>query len=128
MAEQPQQAGLRMGGFISVLICVVGVCCFYGSGHPLLFGLSALTALVSFWSCGVMHNHTIRSAKQRHGLMVEMMRAEGRSEDEIRTFDSRVINPDIIDTTVIPDWVTVINILATLTGIVLLAWGAVVRI
>lgn len=117
-----------MGGLVNFAVCVIAAVAFYGTGHPILFSLSVVTAIVSFWSWGIMHNHATRSAKRRHDLILEMMRAEGRSEDEIQQLDARLINPESADTQAVPDWLVWVNMVATLTGFVLLVWGAIVRI
>ena len=117
-----------MGGLVNFAICVLAAVTFCGTGHPILFSVSIVTAIAAFWSSGIMHNHATRSAARRHELILEMMRAEGRSEQEIQVFESRFINPDPIDAKAIPDWLASVNMFATLAGLILLVWSAIVRI
>jgi hypothetical protein len=117
-----------MGGLVNLAICVLAAVAFYGTGHPILFSLAVTGSLVALWSWGVMHNHATRSAKRRRELVVEMMRAEGQADEEIQKYDSSLINPDPADAKAIPDWLAMVNLLATLAGVVLLIWGAIVRI
>jgi len=117
-----------MGGLVNFAFCLLAAIAFYNTGHPILFSLSVVTSIVSFWSWGIMHNYATCSAKRRHDLTIEMMRAEGRSEKEIQRLDARLINPEPIDIQAVPDWLAQVNMAATLTGFVLLVWGAIVRI
>ena len=116
-----------MGGLISVIICVLAVVGFYGTGHPILFSLSIASGIVAFWSWGVMHNYATESAKSRHDMMLESMRAEDRPEDEIARFDSCIIDPGPADVNAVPNWLATVNMVATLVGVVLLISGAIVR-
>jgi hypothetical protein len=116
-----------VGGLISVIICVLAATAFYGRGHPVLFWLSVVIAIISFWSWGIMHNFATQSAKRRHDQALSIMRSLGQPEEEIAQFDSQIISSDVPDMDAVPNWLTAVNMLATLSGIILLVWGAIIR-
>lgn len=116
-----------MGGLISVIISVLAAFAFYGTGHPLLFGLCLVIVILSFWSWGIMHNYALNSANARWDRIRENMIREGRSSEEIDNLDSAPIHLSEADVDVVPDWLATLNLLATLAGIGLLIWGIIVR-
>jgi hypothetical protein len=67
-----------MGGLISIMFSVLAAVAFYGTGHPVLFWISVVIAVISFWSWGVMHNFATQSAKRRRDQMLLIMRGLGR--------------------------------------------------
>jgi hypothetical protein len=117
-----------MGGLISVILCVFAAIAFYGTGHPVLFWLFVALGVLSFWSWGVMHNFATQSAKRRHEQMVRAMRNQGKSDQEIANADAQIISPDVADMDAVPNWLTSIYMLATLSGLILLVWGLVARV
>jgi hypothetical protein len=117
-----------VGGLVGVLICALAALAFYGTGHPVPFWLSVAAGVVAFWSWGVMHNHATKSANRRHDWALEVMRAEGRSDEEIARFDSQLVSPTELDFDAVPDWLTAVNYVATVVGLVLLVWGGFVRL
>ena len=50
-----------MGGKISFAICVVATVLLYNRQPFILFWIAIATAIVNFWSWGIMHNFFIRS-------------------------------------------------------------------
>jgi hypothetical protein len=109
-----------MGGWISVIASLIATILLYGTGHLYFFIFAILITIACFWTFGIMHNYAINSAKYRHDRIVENMKLEGRSEEEITAFDSRIISPSPHDVTAVPDKLSVINMIISITGYVLL--------
>lgn len=116
-----------MGGFVNVLISVVAALSFYGTGHPFLFWISALSAVISFWCWGVMHNYAMDSAKARWDQLRSNMILEGRPSEDIARLDRTPINPSKADINAVPDPLSFISMIAFLVAAILLIWGIIVR-
>jgi hypothetical protein len=117
-----------LGGLINVIVCILAAAAFYGTRHTVLFSISIAAGLIALWSWGVMHNFATASAKRRRQIILERMRYAGRPEEECAALDSRVINPNAADMDSIPNWLTLVNMLTTLVGIVLFFWGVIPRL
>ena len=116
-----------VGGLINTIICFAAAVILYGTGHPILLGLSIACALLCVWSWGAMHNYAIDRAKARHDLMVDNLRAEGRSSEDIAAYDQRVVRPTSADINAVPNWLSVLSMLSTFGGVILLASAGVIR-
>ncbi len=116
-----------MGGLISVIIAILASIAFYGTGHPILFGISIITVILCFWSWGVMHNYAIKSAKTRWDRMRENMILEARPQENIDCIDNTPIHIASADVNAVPDWLARLNMIFTFIGVVLLIWGLIIR-
>ena len=116
-----------MGGLISVIISVLAAIAFYGTGHPLLFGLSVFIAALTFWSWGLMHIYARRSAKTRWDRMRDDMIFVGRTPGEIERVHTAPIYPIKYDVPAVPEWLSTTHMLATFVGVALLIRGINVR-
>jgi len=110
-----------MGGWISVITSLIATILLYGTGYIYLFVFAILITIACFWTFGIMHNYAISSAKVRHDRILENMKLEGRSEDEITAFDNRIIRLSPYDANVVPNKLALINMIISITGYVLLA-------
>jgi hypothetical protein len=117
-----------VGGLISVIICIIAAAVLYGTGHRVLLSLSIAAGIIALWSWGAMHNFATESAARRRGLILENMRREGRSDEDIVRFDSRLVSADTFDVNAVPNWIAAINMLSTIAGLILLIWGAFMRL
>lgn len=109
-----------MGGWISVIASLIATILLYGTEHLYLFIFAILIAIACFWTFGIMHNYATNSAKARHDRILENMKWEGRSKEEITAFDNRIINPSPQDVDVVPDKLAFINMIVSITGYILL--------
>ncbi|MFQ5787405.1 MAG: hypothetical protein ACE5H1_05435 [Thermodesulfobacteriota bacterium] len=109
-----------MGGWISVIASLIATILLYGTGHSYLFFFAVLITIACFWTFGIMHNYATSSAKSRHDRILENMKLEERSEEEITAFDNRFISPSTHDVNAIPDKLAFINMIISITGYVLL--------
>lgn len=116
-----------MGGFISVIICIAAAILLYGTGHPVLLGMSVAAGVICFWSWGVMHNHAMARAKARRDLILANMLEEGRSAEDVAAFDARVVNPMSSDINAVPNWLAALSLIATVVGVLLLFSAALIR-
>jgi hypothetical protein len=109
-----------MGGWISVIASLIATILLYGTGYLYLFIFAILITIACFWAFGIMHNYATSSVKSRHERILENMQLEGRSEEEITAFDSRIISPSPHDVNAVPDNLAFINMIISITGYVLL--------
>jgi hypothetical protein len=109
-----------MGGFISVLISALAAILLYGTGHSILFILAILITIACVWTWGIMHNYATSSGEVKHDRILQNMKLEGRSVDEIRRFDERIISPTAHDVDAVPDKLAFINMVSTIIGFILL--------
>lgn len=109
-----------MGGLISVLACSIASILLYSTGPLYLFIFAILISIVCLWTFGIMHNYATKSAKSRHDRILKNMKIEGRSEEELAAFDNKVINPSPHDVNAVPDKLAFMNMLASITGYILL--------
>jgi hypothetical protein len=116
-----------MGGLISVLINVFAGLAFFNTGHPYHVWVCCGTAALALWSWGIMHNFATLSAKRRSDHVRRNMAEEGASQTELERLDDMPIQPGASDYNEIPNWISVVNMLATFAGLALLIWGVVVR-
>lgn len=94
-------------GWFSVLICCIAAFLLFNTGHTYLMILAIFAAIVCLWSWGVMHNYATDYAKRRKnytGGFYDIMPHE---------------------TQAVPDWITRINMVFSLIGIVLLITGII---
>jgi hypothetical protein len=105
-----------MGGWISVIASLIATILLYGTGHLYLFIFAILITIACFWTFGIMHNYATNSAKSRHDRILENMKLEGRSEEEITASDSRIISSSPHDVNAVPDKLAFINMIISITG------------
>lgn len=87
-------------GFLSIILGGIAAYLAFSNDQLWLAGIAATSAFVGFWSYGVMHNYAIKSARQRPGF-------KGDFDDiTLREADS------------VPNWITVINFIATIGSII----------
>jgi len=109
-----------MGGWISVVAGLLAAIFLYGTASSYLFLFAILITIANFWSFGIMHNYAINSAKSRHDRILENMKFEGRSSEEITAFDNKIIRPSPHDVNAVPNKLAFINMIASIIGYVLL--------
>lgn len=109
-----------MGGWLSVISSLLAAILLYGTGPLYLFIFAILITIACFWTFGIMHNYAINSAKSRHDRILENMRLEGRSEEEIAAFDNRIIRPSSHDVSAVPDKLAFVNMIVSIIGYILL--------
>jgi len=117
-----------MGGWTATGISLLAVFSLWGTGHPIWVSFAVAAAVLNFWSHGVMHNHAMRSAKDRHDRLRRAMVEGGASQEELDRMDTKIINIDCRDADSAPDWLVWVNLPASLAGLVLLIVGIVVRL
>ena len=97
-------------GWLSVLVAIAAAVMLYGTGHEILFALFAVASAAGcFCSWGIMHNYATNAAKNRSGYRGNFY---DFTEKEIQSA---------------PNWITVVNMLLTLTAVGLLITGLVVQ-
>ena len=118
--------GGTMGGLVSVCIAVLAVVVFYHDGKPILCGVAVFVALICFWTWRQMAYFARVLARNR--LFVEalerreIVQGTPSANEFWHTMKVTIEQRDVDD---VPDWVTVLNMLATLVALALLVWGGV---
>lgn len=97
-------------GFLSVLVAGVAAILLGSSGHSVLMILAIVTAVADFWSWGVMHNFATEAAKRR------------------ATYTGGFYDITAQEAQAAPDSVTLVNMIATLAGVLLLVTSIVLRL
>ena len=109
-----------MGGWISVIASLMATILLYGTGHLYLFIFAILITIACFWTFGIMRNYAASSAKSRHDRILENMKLERRSKEEIAAFDNRIISPSPQDVNAVPDKLAFVNMIISVIGYILL--------
>lgn len=97
-------------GWLSVLLPSIAVFLFFKTGHTILMAIATITAIGCLWSWGIMHNYATELAKRRPDYNGEFYDI---TEREAQT---------------VPDWISIINILFSLSGLILLIIGIVMMV
>lgn len=98
-----------MGG-LSVVLSGVAAYLLFTSGHTMLMIVAIATTIGCFWSWGVMHNFATDAAKRRSDYT-------GRFYDFTRQ-----------EADAVPNWITVVNMVFSILGVVLLIAGIVFKV
>ena len=107
-----------MGGCISLAIAVLAAIVFFFSGHWILGSVSIGVTVLCFWSNGVMHNFAYAADAEWASNFRQNSKDAGMSDDEIESIIAN--RPTHMDIDAIPDWVSSVNMVATLVAAVLL--------
>jgi len=97
-------------GWLSILLSAVAAFLLFRTGHLILMILAIVAAVGGFWSWGIMHNYTTELAKRRPDYTGEFY--------DITDREARAV----------PDWITVVNMVFSLAGLVLLVTGIVLTV
>ena len=120
-----------MGGWISTIVSAIAVYLFWRSGSSMLLIASIANFAVNFWSFGIMHNfyyHAHQITKQRNANLRANTELEGRMNEKMKVVLNRIDTmPDYKAIAHVPDWITSINMVTALIG-VMLAVVAMIKI
>jgi uncharacterized membrane-anchored protein len=97
-------------GWLSVLLSGIAAFLLFKAGHTVLMILAILAAVGCFWSWGIMHNYATDLAKRRSdytGGFYDITNREAQA---------------------VPDWISTVNMVFSLAGLVLLITGIVMMV
>ena len=97
-----------MGGWVSVSINILVIYSFYRLGNTTLIVVSAINAVIGFWSFRVMHNYGSFAMRSKANRLEENLKAENRLDDESVNKLNELRTK--IDINAVPDWITDINL------------------
>jgi hypothetical protein len=107
-----------MGGWISLIICVVPIYLFYVSSHIVLMIFSIVNAAINLWSFGVMHNYAMQQSIFRAEQIRKNRELEEEPlslEDEVRLHKiENILTPDDA-----PDWLAWVCLITNILGLIL---------
>ncbi|MBI4579312.1 MAG: hypothetical protein HY718_06390 [Planctomycetes bacterium] len=101
-----------MGGWIGIATTVIGAALLFSLGHPWFGGAALGIAVLQFWSFGIMHNYAYEPVA-RHMRALDELRKDGFPEADAKMLEAIKPEPNPM---LAPNWVTVLNLLATLVG------------
>lgn len=94
-------------GWLSVLLSGIAAFLLFKTGHTALMILAIIAAVGCLWSWGIMHNYATDLAKRRSNYTGGFY---GITNQEAQA---------------VPDWISTVNMLFSLVGLVLLITGIV---
>lgn len=97
-------------GWIHIVISGIAIFLFWKAQSHLLMIISIFVLIGTFWSYGVMHNFATEAAKKRNSYTGEFY---DFTEGELQ---------------VVPNWITTINMIMSLIGIILLVTSIIIII
>ena len=126
-----------MGGAIGSVICAIAAGLLYGTGHPILFSIAIVNAIIGFASWRHMCYFAKMLARDR--LFMEKLDSgelgttDAKSEEAQKYWEHLRKNVTMdhtnrIDADNVPNWITTVNMLAVVIGSVMLIIGAIIRL
>ncbi len=97
-------------GWLSVLLSGIAAFLLFNTGHTVLMILAIIAAVGCFWSLGIMHNYATDLAKRRSNYTSGFYDITNREAQAV------------------PDWISTVNMLFSLAGLVLLITGIVMMV
>ncbi len=115
-----------MGGAVSLIISVLAVVAFAASGSTTLAIIAIVVVIVCLWSW--LHMWYFARVLARQRLFVAALQRgefEQGSPEAERYWNEMQIQVDLCDATDIPNWITMVNMVAAAAAVVFLVWGAI---
>jgi hypothetical protein len=97
-------------GWLSGVISVGAAFLLFRTGHTTLMIVAIFSAVGCFWSWGIMHNYATNLAKRRSNYTGGFYDITNR------------------ETQGVPDWISILNMLFSVSGLILLITGIVLII
>jgi hypothetical protein len=94
-------------GWLSVLLSGIAALLLFMTSHMILMVFAIIVAVGCFWSWGVMHNYATELAKRRSDYTGGFRDIASREAEGV------------------PNWITLVNMLFSLAGLILLIIGIV---
>ncbi len=94
-------------GWLSILLSGLAAFLMFKTNHMVFMVFSIVSAIVCFWSWGVMHNYATHLAKLRSKYSGDFYDITDQEAEAV------------------PDWITMVNMLSTLCGLILLVIGII---
>ncbi len=113
-----------MGGAITLIIPLLAILAFLASASPILAIVACIVAVVYLWSWLHMLYFARSLARQR--LFVAALHRgefEQGSPEAERYWHEMEVEVDPSDSVDVPNWITRVNMIATVMALVLLLWG-----
>lgn len=118
-------------------MCIAAAAVLYGTGHPVLLSLAIVNAIVEFASWRHMCYFAKMLAHNR--LFVEKLDSGELGTTDVQSEEAhqywqhqrRSVTMDDAnarDIEDVPDWITIVNMVAFVIGIALLVFGAIIRL
>jgi len=108
-----------MGGKISIIIGILTTLIFYWIDSKLGWYSFGTTMLI-FWTFGIMHNYAMNSARSKRETIIQNKIIEGSSAKELQRVKDLPINISKGDLNIVPDWLSMLNMIFSLIIYVLL--------
>ncbi len=116
-----------MGGVVSLIISVLAVAAFLAAGSTVLAIVASFVTILCLWS--LLHMRYFARVLARQRLFVAALdrgEFESDSSEAERYWNELRIKVEKRDVLDIPNWITMVNMVAAVSALVLSIWGAVV--
>jgi hypothetical protein len=114
-----------MGGKVSFIIGTAATALLYLAESTFLFWVSLVVTVILFWSWGIMHNYAFSYAKMRRERIIQNKELEGSTLEDINKIRSLPISVSTADMEAVPNYITLINMIASIASVVLLLIGLI---
>lgn len=111
-----------MGSKFGIIVSIAATILLYMVESIILFWISLISVIIIFWTWGVMHNYAYTAAKNR---IKSNLIKEGKSEKEISNLLIKSIEISETDMAYVPDYLTLINMIATIAALIFLIIGII---
>lgn len=108
-----------MGGKISLIIGILTTLILYWVDSNLVW-FSFGTTILIFWTFGIMHNYAMNWARSKRENILRNKLLEGCSAEEIQKVKDLPININKGDLNIVPDWLSMLNLIFSLIIYILL--------
>ena len=113
----------KIGFILSLLAAIVN----YSTNRLLYFWLSVATAVTILLS-GYMSSYIVsRPHIKKYKESVSQLEQEGSTNEEIEAFMDHPMNNGAFNKNVVPTWISIITLLAIMSGLILLILGIIDR-
>lgn len=105
----------------SFFICAASVLPLIYTGRPFLSIAALVNAYANLWLYGVMHNYAVLSSAESITPSQENLDSEGKLKAE-KEGELNELQPNM-NVQAVPSWLTIVNMLTILIGIVFFGYG-----
>lgn len=111
--------------WVKIGIPLVAAWLFGFAERPVLAWSSVAVAVAALWAFRTMHGYAVASARKRRAELVEDLRREGKLREGADPADSAPVRITREDTRAAPGWLANLDVMATVAGVILLAWALI---
>ncbi len=115
----------RMIRIIGIGIYILAAIILYATGQQGLFWTTSALGIVYFAICWTIHSFILSSARMRHKITRKKTIEEGRSKEELDSFDQLPVEISREDFQSVPFWIVKMNKILFFAGFIMLILGII---